>query len=92
MLRITVTQSTPSSEQLRLEGRITGSSVRELRRLCEAALDRAGDTRLTLDLAGVSFIDNTGIDLFRSLGCRGVEVTRCSAFLAELLKEVLPCS
>ncbi len=75
-----------------MEGRITGSSVRELRRLCEAALACAGDACLTLDLAGVSFIDETGIDLFRSLGYRGVEVTHCSPFLTELLKEVLPCS
>jgi anti-anti-sigma regulatory factor len=92
MLRITVIQSGPSSKKLKLEGRVAGSSIPELRRLCEAALARNGDARLTLDLADVSFIDDEGISLLRNLGCHNVEVTRCSPFLAELLKEVLPCS
>lgn len=92
MLRITVTDSTPSSKDFKLEGRITDASVAELRRLCETVLARNGNTRLTLDLADVSFIDDAGIDLFRSLACRDVEVTHCSPFLAELLKEVFQCS
>jgi anti-anti-sigma regulatory factor len=91
MLRITVTEPTSSSKDLKLEGRITDASVAELRRLCEELLAR-NHTRLTLDLADVSFIDDAGIDLFRSLARRDVEVTGCSPFLAELLKEVLPCS
>ena len=50
MLRITVTQSTPTSKQLKLEGRVTGPSVEELRRQCEAALGPA---------AGVSSMDRS---------------------------------
>ena len=92
MLRITVIQSSPSSKQLKLEGRVTGSSVEELRRQCEMALAHNGDSHLSLDLGDVSFIDDDGIDLFRTLGHHNLTVTRCSPFLAELLKEVLPCS
>ncbi len=92
MLRITVIQSATSSRQLKLEGRITGASVEELRRLCEATLGGNGDNPLVLDLGDVSFVGDDGIDLFRQLGRHNVEVTRCSPFLTELLKEVLRCS
>ena len=37
MLRITVTDSTASSKEMKLEGRVTGAAVPELRRLCEAS-------------------------------------------------------
>ncbi len=92
MLRITVTDSTASSKEMKLEGRVTGATVPELRRLCQAALAHEGGGRLTLDLADVSFIDDEGIGLFRTLGSHNVEVTRCSPFVAELLKEIVPCS
>jgi anti-anti-sigma regulatory factor len=92
MLRITVTQWGTSSTQVKLEGRVTGASVEELRRLCEANLSGNGDASLVLDLGDVSFVGHDGIDLFRDLGRRNVEATRCSPFLTELLKEVLACS
>ncbi len=92
MLRITVTHSSASSKEMKLEGRVTGAAVPELRRLCETALGHDGGTRLRLDLTDVSFIDDDGIGLFRALGSSNVEVTRCSPFVAELLKEIVPCS
>ena len=92
MLRITVTHSTASSRQLKLEGRVAGASVEELRRQCETVLAGNGQSRLSLDLKEVSFVDDEGIALFRSLGRHNVTVARCSPFVAELLKEVLPCS
>lgn len=91
MLRITVTDSTPSTRTLKLEGRVTGAAVDELRRQCEPLASQ--ELRcLLLDLAGVSFIDAHGLDLFRALDRHNVALTRCSPFVAELLKEVLPCS
>ena len=91
MLRITVIPSKAPCKNLKLEGRVAGASVEELRQLCDASLTRIGDNRLTLDLADVSFIDSAGIDLFRNLCRHNVAVTHCSPFVAELLKEVLPC-
>ena len=91
MLRITLTESTAAMSTLKLEGRVTGAAVDELRRQCEAL--GSPETRcVSLDLADVSFIDHQGLDLFRVLGRRNVAVTHCSPFVAELLKEVLPCS
>jgi anti-anti-sigma regulatory factor len=89
MLRITVTQSASSSTTLKLEGRLAGPSVEEVRRLCEV---NRGDAPVVLDLGEVTFIDHDGVDLFRRLDRRSVEVTGCSPFLTELLKEVWPCS
>jgi anti-anti-sigma regulatory factor len=91
MLRITVIKSAATSKKLKLEGRIAGDAVDELRRLCEGLLAGNGHLRLILDLADVSFIDHEGIELFRSLRNRNVLLTEYSPFLAELLKEVLPC-
>jgi anti-anti-sigma regulatory factor len=91
MLRITITP-TASAERFKLEGRIAGDSVEELRRLCEERLTGANRRRILLDLAGVSFIASDGIELIRTLCLRNVTITEPSPFVAELLKEVLPCS
>ena len=66
MLKIAIIETSGQAVTLRLEGRVIGPWVEELRRSCERALDRGG--RLTLDLAHVSFIDRDGIALFRDLG------------------------
>ena len=90
MLRITLI-SAASSETLRLEGRVAGDSVEELRRQCAARLGGKGLGQVVLDLADVSFIDREGVELFRELCRWNVVVTRYSPFVGELLKEVLPC-
>jgi hypothetical protein len=57
MLRITRVEDTDGRTCLRLEGRVVGPWVAELAADCAAAA-RAGG--LTLDMAGVSFLDGTG--------------------------------
>lgn len=92
MLRITIAKSTASSNELQLAGRITGSWVEDLRRVCNELLVADGQSHLTLDLSDVSFIDNEGIALLRQLVDGNAVITNYSPFLAELLKEVVPCS
>ena len=60
--------------------------------MCEESLADNDHTDLVLDLADVSFLDHEGIELIRHLRHRNVVLTNYSAFLAELLKEVVPCS
>jgi anti-anti-sigma factor len=91
MLRITVIESAASSQTLKLEGRVAGTLVDEVRRLCRELL-ASNQVPLILDVSDVSFIDSDGIALIRELGRRNVRVTKYSPFLAELLKEVVPCS
>jgi anti-anti-sigma regulatory factor len=85
MLRITVVESSRSGVTLRVEGRITGSSVEELRTACEVhAL--ADKIQLSLELADVSFADAAGILLLKELGSRGVHLIRANPFVAEQLQ------
>ena len=88
MLRISVVRSSSQAVTLQIEGDVKGRWVEELRRSCEEALSRG--TQLTLDLAGVSFIDLEGIALFRALLNRRVALTRPSSFAAEQLKDLQP--
>jgi len=86
MLRITVVESSPSAVTLRVEGRITGPSVEELRTVCDVHTF-ADEVQLSLELADVSFADAVGILLLKELGSRGVGLIRANPFLAEQLKE-----
>jgi hypothetical protein len=60
MLRVTVVESSRSAVTLRVEGRITGSSVEELRRACDVHTF-ADEVQWSLELADVSFADAAGI-------------------------------
>jgi hypothetical protein len=85
MLRITVVESSRSAVTLRVEGRIAGSSVEELRTACDVHTF-ADEFKLSLELADVSFADAAGILLLKELGSRGVGLVRANPFMAEQLK------
>jgi ABC-type transporter Mla MlaB component len=96
MLRIKVVDLSESAVVLRVEGRITGSWVDELRRTCAAhsfaAHTFAGHTfpdevQLSLELSDVSFADAAGIALLKELRSRGADLIRPTPFMAERLKD-----
>jgi anti-anti-sigma regulatory factor len=91
MLRITV-HTNERLREVKVEGRITGAAVAELRDVCERMIGDRGDAQMVLDVGEVSFVDADGIELFRGLAGRDVVFANRSPFLAELLKEVVPCS
>lgn len=76
--------STGDAVTLLLEGEVIGDAVDEVNASCDLAL--AEGRRLTLDLAGISFIDRKGVALFHRLSARQVSVVNCSRFVAEQLK------
>ena len=85
MIRVTVVDATTESARLRVEGRLTGRWVEELRRTCD--LHAPGDgIRLTLDLADVSFADAAGLELLKELRIRLVTLLSPSSLVAEQLK------
>jgi hypothetical protein len=86
MLRITVVESSTIAVTLRVEGRITGPWVEELRTVCDVHTF-PDDVQLSLELADISFADNAGIALLRELRNRGVDFIRTTPFLAEQLKD-----
>lgn len=89
MLRISILDSESGRKLLKLEGKIIGTDVDELRRSCEPLL--ATRTRFSLDLNDVSYIDHHGVLLMRELFARDVTVSRTSAFVMEQLKGVGQC-
>jgi ABC-type transporter Mla MlaB component len=86
MLRITIVESSKIAVTLRIEGRITGPWVEELRTACNVHTV-PDDVQLSVDLADISFADAAGIALLRELRTRGVDFIRTTPFLAEQLKE-----
>jgi len=84
MIRISITGSTGSAMTVLIEGKVVGDAVDELNSCCDQAL--AKGRRLTLDVAGVSFVDRKGVALFHRLAAHQVSVVNCSAFVAEQLK------
>ncbi len=84
MLKIGPVETVNETTKLRLEGRLIGPWVEELRRACDQVLTTGA--RLTLDLSDVSFLDRSGVELIRSLRNRNVALLSCSAFVGEQLR------
>jgi hypothetical protein len=83
MLRITQTDGQDSTRTIKLEGKLLGPWVAEVLTVCTSDNDRSGRTRL--DLSGLLFVDQAGAKLLKSLIRRGLAVSACSGFVAELL-------
>ena len=83
MLKITEMAQNDSGRTFKLEGKLIGPWVDELRNVCTQPLDRL--EQVGLDLAAVTFVNAAGAELLRELIRQGIIVTQCSAFVAELL-------
>jgi len=90
MLKITVVESSSEAVRLRVEGRLTGRWVAELRSSCDVQALNDG-IQLTLDLADVSFVDTAGIEFLKELRSRCVSLLSLSPFVAEQLKSQPSC-
>ena len=84
MLKISQAGQANHLVTLKLEGRVVGPWVGELRQVCEALLTE--DRTLNLDLAEVTFADIDGVAVLASLKSRGVRLRNCSPFVQEQLK------
>lgn len=68
---------------LKLEGRLVGPWVAELKKTCEQHLE--ANRVINLDFADVTFADRTGLALLLRLRAQGVKLVNCSPFIeAEL--------
>jgi hypothetical protein len=84
MLKISPAPGSPSEHIFRLEGRIGGPWVDEVGAVCDAALGKG--RAVTLDLAGVSFVDRQGASLLLALARRGVALVGSTSFVAGQLQ------
>ena len=80
MLRITPVNA--KSAGIKVEGRLVAASVEEFSRV---AGDLLAEGSLRLDVADLTFVDQAGAALLRSLADRGVEFVGCSDFVRTLL-------
>jgi hypothetical protein len=83
MLMIAPVPSGHPDRTFKLEGKLVGPWVAELRGICEGA--RASGDGVRLDLSGLSFADASGIDLLVELIVDGTVIVASSGFVAELL-------
>lgn len=84
MMRITEVSSTATVHRFRVEGRLTRDDTAELLAAVEPPL--AAGAAVLVDLAGVTFADDAGLEALLGLRRSGVVITGCSSFLGELLR------
>lgn len=84
MLLISKPEIAEHTVTLRLEGRLVGPWVDELRRACEQF--QGNGHRLMLDVTDVIFADPTGVALLARLRASAIEFIGCSPFLQEQMK------
>ena len=85
MLRITVVESSANAITLRVEGRIAGPWLEELRRTCEAHWG-TNSAKRNLEVEDIGFVDDAGVTYLKELKAQGVGLIRVSPFLTELFK------
>ena len=84
MLRITDEEGSGSRVRFRLEGRLVAEWAVLLERECFRVL-RSRDA-VSLDLAGVSFVDRAGVEALERLSRAGVEIRCGSGPVASVLE------
>lgn len=85
MLRITTIWANGSPLTLKLEGKIFAEWVDLLEQEC--LLRAAQHEEIILDMAGVTYLDDRGITMLRSLPDRYVSLANSSDFVVELLEK-----
>jgi ABC-type transporter Mla MlaB component len=81
MLRITRLDGPDAAQTFKLEGKLLEPWVAEVLHVCTPC-----NGRTSLDLSGLTFVDQAGAKLLKELIRRGLTVSACSAFVAELLR------
>lgn len=87
MLRITAISNETSSTMVRLEGKLLGPWVEEVRHTCAALSPKHP---LHLDLAAVTFVDAAGARLLYDLLEQGAVLAASSGFVTALLERERP--
>ena len=82
MLRITRVEAKDGAF-VRLEGRLVGPWVSELRSFIAA---HGNGVRLRLDIAGLEFVDSGGAELLIELRTAGAEIVSARPYVADLLE------
>ena len=88
MLRITA-EKRDSVWVLKLEGKLQGEWVRELRRAWQGLLDTASPTTLRVELADVQFVDLAGKVLLAEMHRDGVEIIARGSLASAICDDIV---
>jgi hypothetical protein len=83
MIRITHVSAPGAALTLKVEGKLLEPWVDELLQACTGGPSRGQP--IQLDLSALHFVDAAGARLLRDLIRQGIQVTKCSGYVAELL-------
>ena len=83
-VRITREERSGVRARLRLEGRLVADGAALLERECSGLLRSQG--AVSLDLAGVNFVDRAGVDALARLSHAGVEIRCCPGAVVGVLE------
>jgi hypothetical protein len=87
MLKITLHDSA-GELRFRLEGRLSGAWVAELRQCWLTALSTIHERRTTLDLGEVDFVDADGQNLLGEMFRQGVALKAVTPLIREMVQEI----
>ena len=88
MLRITETSEDEKTVTLKLGGKVVGTSVSDLEKLCLHYRDGKNKT-VVLDFSGVTFIDNNGVRMLEKIKNERIQIINCSLFIRSLLSNLI---
>lgn len=87
MLKITLHDSA-SELRFKLEGRLSGPWVGELRQCWQTAQSTTRDRKTVLDLADLDFVDPEGQSLLEDMHRQGVTLVAMTPFIRAIVDEV----
>ena len=88
MLRITEISKNDKAMTLRLEGKLVGTLIPELERMCLYHRDEKNKT-VVLDFSGVTFVDKKGVRMLESIQDESVRIINCCPFVQSLLSNLV---
>jgi anti-anti-sigma regulatory factor len=87
MLRITI-EKNPRSTTLRVEGRLAGPWVDELKRTWRAVISDPTDGRVSVDLTDVTFVGEEGKKLLEAMYGEGAKLKASGCVTRRLVEEI----
>jgi anti-anti-sigma regulatory factor len=87
MLKITLHDSA-GELRLKLEGRLSGAWVGELRQCWKTAQSTLRDRKTTLDMGEVDYVDSDGQGLLAEMSQQGVGLKAATPLIRELVQEI----
>lgn len=78
---------TKGKPTLKLEGRLVGAWVGEFEQSYEAASNHSSAQTVTINLSGVSYVDQRAASLLARLEREGAAISDCSDFIRQLLQD-----